>query len=29
MIDFGVGVTSVATHEVKRIDNDSFGEEMA
>ena len=29
MIDFGVGVTSVATYEVKRIDNDYFGEEMA
>lgn len=26
MIDFGVGVTSVATYEVKKIDSDYFGE---
>lgn len=29
MIDFHVGVSSVATYEVKRIDNDYFSEEMA
>lgn len=27
MIDFGVGVTSVANYEVKRVDSDYFGEE--
>lgn len=28
MIDFGIGVSTTATYEVKRIDNDYFGEEM-
>lgn len=27
MIDFGVGVTTVATYELKRVDSDFFGEE--
>lgn len=29
MIDYGVGVSNVATYEVRRIDNDYFSEEMA
>ncbi len=28
MIDFGIGVSTTATYEVKRIDNDYFSEEM-
>ena len=28
MIDYGIGVSTTATYEVKRIDNDYFGEEM-
>jgi len=28
MIDFGIGVSTTATYEVKRIDNDYFGEEL-
>jgi len=28
MIDFGIGVSTMATYEVKRIDNDYFSEEM-
>jgi hypothetical protein len=27
MIDFGIGVSTLATYEVKRIDNDYFSEE--
>jgi restriction system protein len=27
MIDFGVGVSIVATYEIKKIDSDFFGEE--
>jgi restriction system protein len=27
MIDFGLGVTTTATYEVKRVDSDYFGEE--
>jgi restriction endonuclease Mrr len=26
MIDYGIGVTEVATYKVKRIDNDYFGD---
>ena len=28
MVDFGIGVSTTATYEVKRIDNDYFGEEL-
>lgn len=27
MIDFGLGVTTTATYEIKRVDSDYFGEE--
>jgi restriction system protein len=28
MIDFGIGVSTTASYEVKRIDNDYFSEEL-
>jgi restriction endonuclease Mrr len=29
MIDFGIGVSKIATYEIKRIDNNYFDEENA